>query len=71
MRKIVIDVDGTICRAVDRDYANALPITPVIDKINDLFASGYTIILYSARGMNSCNGNLSLILEKNEKTLRQ
>ena len=70
MKSIVIDVDGTICDAIDRNYQEAVPIQPVIDKINFLYNQGYRIILYSSRGMHSCNGDLSLIIEKNHSTLK-
>ena len=71
MKSIVVDVDGTVCDAINRDYENALPLQPVIDKINILYEQGYKIILYTSRGMNSCHGDISLILEKNEKVLEE
>ena len=63
----VIDVDGTICEAQKPegsdsfDYANALPIDPVINKIRDLHATGHSIILFTARGMRTYKGDRDAI----------
>lgn len=68
-RTLVFDIDDTICIHHKRDYPNAEPIQPVIDKINRMKAQGYYIKLYTARGQNSCKGNLQLIKERNEAIL--
>ena len=58
---IVIDVDDTICTTKNRDYYNAEPIQPVIDVINKLYDEGWEIILYTARGQLSYDGNQARI----------
>lgn len=70
-RTLVFDIDDTICIHHLRDYQNAEPIQPVIDKINKLKEQGYYIKLYTARGQNSCKGNLELIKERNEAILTE
>lgn len=67
--RIVFDIDDTISRHINGDYANAIPDLEVIDKINTLYDEGIEIYLYTARGMLSCKGNLDLIKEKNEEIL--
>lgn len=63
----VIDVDGTLCVSQlststgSFDYANAQPISQVIERLRYLYDSGHTIILHSARGMRTHKGDLSLI----------
>jgi len=63
----VIDVDGTICEAQKPegsdsfDYANALPIQPVIEKIRELHDVGHSIILFTARGMRTYRGDREAI----------
>lgn len=69
--KIVIDIDDTICNNNNRDYENAIPHTNVILKINDLHKKGYYIILYTSRGMYSCQGNIDMIIKKNKKILEK
>ena len=55
--KYVIDIDGTICKEViipdsggKKDYANHIPITERIAKVNALYDAGHTIKYMTARG---------------------
>ena len=64
----IIDIDGTICQAErledgSFDYPNAYPFQKVIDRINELFEDGHTIILSTSRGMRTYNGNVKKIKE--------
>lgn len=68
---IVFDVDDTICNNNNRDYENALPYNDVINKINDLYSEGANIVLYTSRGMVSCNGDIKKIIEKNKAILEK
>ncbi len=47
----VFDIDGTICNNTNGDYLKAVPMKERIDKVNDLFLKGHTIIFQTARGM--------------------
>lgn len=67
--RIVFDIDDTISRSRNGDYANAIPDLEVIEKINTLYDEGIEIYLYTSRGMLSCNENLDLIKEKNQDIL--
>lgn len=71
MGTLVFDIDDTICVHKNRDYANARPIQEMIDKINQLYDRGYEIVLYTSRGMNSCKGDLDLIIKKNKDVLEK
>jgi histidinol phosphatase-like enzyme len=44
------DLDGTLCSDTDGNYPNAVPNPDVIAKINKLYDTGHTIIIYTARG---------------------
>lgn len=51
---IFVDIDETICTSPDnRDYRQASPIISNINKINELYESGDTIIYWTARGTGS------------------
>lgn len=65
MNTIVIDLDETLCFHQNRDYANAAPNVPVINKLVELRAQGWKIIVHTARGMHSCAGDLTLIEQRN------
>lgn len=53
---IYVDIDETICTnedevvSVSRNYQNALPIKINIEKVNQLYDEGHTIIYWTARG---------------------
>ena len=50
---IYIDIDDTICYRDDNtelDYSKSKPITEAINKANQLFDKGHTIIYWTARG---------------------
>jgi hypothetical protein len=48
---IYVDIDETICiTPEDRDYLKAKPILKNINKINDLYDEGNTIVYWTARG---------------------
>jgi len=51
---IFVDIDETICISPDdRNYSLAKPIAENIEKINELYDSGNTIIYWTARGTGS------------------
>ena len=48
---LYVDIDETICRYEgERNYPDALPIEKNIEKINDLYDSGNTVVYWTARG---------------------
>jgi hypothetical protein len=55
--RYVIDIDGTICTSSNGNYTLAKPLKKRIKKINLLYDNGNDIILYTARGMNTFNGD--------------
>ena len=69
--KIVFDVDDTICSNVRRlGYDKCIPDYEVIKKMNHLHDDlGFWIVLHTARGMVSCNGDIDKIIKKNKKVL--
>ena len=44
------DIDGTLCSNTFGDYERAVPDPEAIVRLNELFASGHQIILFTARG---------------------
>jgi len=56
-RRAVVDLDDTISYTLNRDWDNAEPIQPTIDKINQLYDLGWEVYIVTARGQLSCNGD--------------
>jgi hypothetical protein len=48
--RFCFDIDGTICLTRGRDYTNAIPLERAVQEINNLYALGHYIILFTARG---------------------
>lgn len=53
-RRIIVDVDETLCSVINRDFINAIPNQDVINKVNEYYDNGYEIVISTARGQNSC-----------------
>jgi len=65
----IIDIDGTLCTSPQLedgsfDYPNAEPITAVINRVNEMYDAGHTVVLSTARGMRTYEGNVKKIKEK-------
>ena len=62
-RVLVVDVDGTLCdiKRAGQSYADVAPEPRLIARLRELHAQGWGIILSSARGMRSNDGNLGQI----------
>tara|TARA_R110000851_G_scaffold144828_1_gene284092 strand:- start:384 stop:731 length:348 start_codon:yes stop_codon:yes gene_type:complete len=59
----VFDIDGTLCTLSSGVYEDAKPIIDRVAKVNELYDSGHTIILNTARGMGRTKNN-ALLAEK-------
>jgi len=67
VKTICFDIDNTICKTEKNYYKKSRPIKIIIKTINDLYAKGYIIKLYTARGMGSSNDNKKVAEKKNKK----
>ena len=66
-KRFVIDIDDTVSACYFADYQNALPKPQVIEVINNLYKEGHYIIMLTARGMVTCDGDIARIEKKNRK----
>ena len=55
------DIDGVICDSEGTNYREARPKREVIERINELFHEGHTIVLNTARGMGTLDGDLQAV----------
>ena len=68
-KRIVIDFDDTISIAFDRGWENASPNMDVVNKINLLYDKGWEIMILTARGQLSCQGNVKAADKKYRSTI--
>lgn len=62
LKTICFDIDNVICKTnATKDYSKSIPIKKNIKVINQAYRKGFNIILYTARYMGRCNGNLALV----------
>ena len=60
MKTYIFDIDGTICDSDGGDYSTSTPKEKRIEKINQLYKDGNTIIFQTARGMGRHDNNSEL-----------
>ena len=60
---LVLDVDGTLCptKKPDESYEDLTPCPRMLERVREFKRSGFTIILYTSRNMNTHDGNLGRI----------
>lgn len=68
--KYCFDLDGVICHGLP--YSEAVPDQNIIHVLHSLKREGNTIIIHTARRMNTHNGNVGLVIKDIAKlTLEQ
>tara|TARA_B100000809_G_scaffold43630_1_gene37851 strand:+ start:19445 stop:19828 length:384 start_codon:yes stop_codon:yes gene_type:complete len=61
MKKLIMDLDDTITRTTNGDYANSKPIESVIEKLREYQALGFQIVISTARNMRTHKNNIGKI----------
>ena len=68
--RICIDLDGVVCRLrePDQTYADLQPVPGAVEKLRALRAAGHYLILYTARHMKTCGGNVGQVVARQGAT---
>ena len=66
MKRLIFDLDDTLCTTQNGDYANAQPIIEVVEKLREYHRQGFTIVINTSRNMRTYQGNIGAI---NKNTL--
>lgn len=61
MKKLIVDLDGTITRSDTSDYSNVSPNTEVIERLRDYKNQGFVIVISTARNMRTYENNVGKI----------
>lgn len=61
MKRLIFDLDETLCSTVNGDYVNSTPIWPVIEKLREYKANGFEIAISTSRNMRTYAGNTGKI----------
>lgn len=61
MKRLIMDLDNTISINKFGNYAEAVPVLPVIEKMREYKNQGFEIVIFSSRNMRTYEGNLGKI----------
>jgi capsule biosynthesis phosphatase len=61
MKRLIIDVDDTICYTKNGDYKNSSPNTALVTKLRQYKEMGFEIVLMTSRNMRTYSGNVGKI----------
>lgn len=61
MKRLVVDLDGTITTADSKDYQQVSPNLAVIEQLRRYQQDGFTITIFTARNMRTFEGNVGKI----------
>lgn len=61
MKKLIVDLDGTLTQANTSDYKKVLPRLDVIEQIRTYKKKGFIIVIATARNMRTYQGNIGQI----------
>jgi len=61
LKRLIIDLDDTICQTTDGDYANSRPIPEIVDRLREYQLQGFEIVINTSRNMRTYDGNIGKI----------
>lgn len=61
MKRLIIDLDGTLTKLDTEDYSNVAPRRDVIEKLEGYRSLGFEIVIATARNMRTFNANIGKI----------
>ncbi len=61
MKRIIIDLDETICRTENGDYGNSVPVAEVVEKLRWYHSQGFEIAIHTSRNMRTYAGSIGKI----------
>lgn len=61
MKRLIMDLDNTISKNLTGNYAEATPVTDVIERMRQYKELGFEIVIFSSRNMRTYEGNIGKI----------
>ncbi|MBN8133427.1 HAD hydrolase family protein [Vibrio vulnificus] len=61
MKKLIVDLDGTLTQANTADYKNVLPRLDVIEQVRNYKQQGFDVVIATARNMRTYEGSVGKI----------
>jgi capsule biosynthesis phosphatase len=61
MKRLIFDLDDTLCTTVESDYENAKPNAKMIEKIRQYKQDGFEIVISTSRNVRTYEGSIGKI----------
>lgn len=61
MKRLIVDLDDTICKTDNGDYANSFPRKEFIKQLHAYKSQGFEIVISTSRNVRTYEGNLGKI----------
>ena len=61
MKRIIIDLDDTLCTTVEGDYRNSTPVPDVVERLRWYHSQGFEIAINTSRNMRTYAGSVGKI----------
>ena len=61
MKRLIFDLDNTICETINGDYENSIPRIDIINKLKEYKNNGFDIVISTSRNMRTYNNNIGKI----------
>jgi capsule biosynthesis phosphatase len=61
MKRLIVDLDGTLCHSKDGNYDKAIPVLEIINKLREYKKNNFEIIINTSRNVRTYKGNLGKI----------
>ncbi|AXQ29913.1 capsular biosynthesis protein [Solimonas sp. K1W22B-7] len=61
MKRLVVDLDGTLTVESDKSYADKEPNLPLVARLREYKARGYEIVIFTSRNMRTYETNVGKI----------
>ena len=61
MKRLIFDLDNTICETINGDYENSIPRIDIINKLKEYKINGFDIVISTSRNMRTYNNNIGKI----------
>lgn len=61
MKRLIVDLDDTICSTINGDYKNSKPDLEVIEKLKFYKQEGFEIVINTSRNVRTYQGNVGKI----------
>jgi capsule biosynthesis phosphatase len=61
MKRLIMDLDETICQTKDGDYSESVPDIDIIQRMREYKDAGFDIVIYTSRNVRTYVGNIGKI----------